>query len=198
MTLIRLPKMVLSDTEGWSDVLRLHPTVKGMFLFFVLPMSLLPPLMYAYAQLVQPSVVFMAGRTPLTMAEIAFIGALFFMVELATVFVTAAYIQELGGIANIHPDYASAYTLAAIAPTPLWLASLGLFVPTPWFTVLLVAAAWVCSVALIRHGVRAVFHPADAIKARRLANVITATGVGIWVGMLMLLMMTMGMVLGWH
>ena len=198
MTLMNLPKMVLSDTEGWSDILRTHPSVGKMFVAFVVPMSLIPPVMYAYAQLVQPGMVFAAVYPPLTAGEATLIGALFFLVELATVALMAAYIRELGGIADIHPDYAAAYTLAAIAPAPLWLSALALFVPSLWFNVLVGVLAWLACVALIRHGVRAVFHPAEEAKAMRLANLITAVGVALWMGMLLFLMMLLGMMLGWR
>jgi hypothetical protein len=198
MTLMNLPKMVMSDTEGWSDVMRVPPSVGKMFFAFVVPMSLIPPVMYAYAQLVQPGMVFAAVHPPLTAGEAMLIGALFFLVELATVSLMAAYIRELGGIADIHPDFAAAYTLAAIAPAPLWLSALALFVPGMWFSIMVGGFAWFCSVGLIRHGVRAIFHPADEIKARRLANLITAIGVALWMGMLLLLMMLLGMMLGWR
>ena len=198
MLLLSLPKMIFSDTEGWSDIVRKHPTVTKLMWFFVIPMSLIPPLMYAYAELVHPGVVFTLVRPALTSHEALVIGAVFFLVELATVALMAAYIQELGGIADIHPDNATAFTLAAIAPAPLWLSALALFVPNLWFNVLTVSVAWLASVALIRHGVRALFHPASEEKARRLTNLITATGVAVWIGMLLFLMMVLSMLLGWR
>jgi len=198
MSLITLPKMVVSDSEGWSDIVRLHPTVAKLMVYFVMPMSLIPPLMYAYAQFVHPGVVFELVQPPLTGGEALLVGVMFFLIELSMVALMAAYIQELGGIADIHPGYPQAFTLAAIAPTPLWLSALALFVPSLWFNVLIVVVAWIGSVALIRHGVHALFHVTDEVKARRLANLITATGVAAWIGMLLLLMMMLGMVLGWR
>lgn len=198
MSLITLPKMVVSDSEGWTDIVSLHPTAMKMMLYFVMPMSLLPPLMYAYAQLVHPGVVFALVQPPLTGAEALMVGAMFFCIELATVALVAAYIQELGSIADIHPSYPEAFTLAAIAPTPLWLSSLALFVPSLWFNAAMVVLAWLCSVALIRHGVHGLFRLTDEKKAHRLANLITATGVAVWIGMMLVLLMSLGMVLGWR
>lgn len=198
MSLITLPKMVVSDSEGWSEILRAHPSVLKLLLCFVMPMSLIPPLMYAYAQFVYPGVVFELVLPPLTGGEALLVGAMFFLVELAMVPLMAAYIQELGGMADIHPNYAEAFTLAAIAPTPLWLSALALFVPSLWFNVLTVVVAWLGSVALIRHGVRALLRVTADVKARRFANLITATGVAAWIGMLLLLTMILGMVLGWR
>ena len=198
MSLMTLPRMMVSDNEGWPDIVRLHPTAMKLMLYFVMPMSLLPPSMYAYAQLVHPGVVFALVLPPLTGGEALLVGAMFFLVELAMVPLMAAYIQELSGIANIHPDYAKAFTLAAIAPTPLWLSALALFVPSLWFNVLTVAVAWLCSVALIRHGVRALLRVSSEVNAIRLANLVTAIGVAVWMGMLLLLTMLLGMVLGWR
>lgn len=198
MSLMSFPRMMVSDSEGWSDVVRMHPTVVKLMLYFVMPMSLIPPLMYAYAQFVHPGVIFALVEPPLSNGEATLVGATFFLVELAMVALMAAYIQELGGVADVHPSYPDAFTLAAIAPTPLWLSALALFVPSLWFNVLVAAAAWVGSVALIRHGVRALFRVSDETKARRLANLVTATGVVVWIGMLLLLLMMLGMVLGWR
>ncbi len=198
MTLMNLPKMVVSEAEGWRDIERKHPSALKMLLSLVIPMSLLPPLMYAYTQLVYPGVVFDLIRPPLSQNENIIVGSVFFLIELGTVALMAAYIQQLGAIADVRPDFSAAYAMAAIAPVPLWLSSLMLFVPSLWLNVLTVLLAWLASAALIRHGVRPLFKLDDQQKARRLANAITMTGVGTWVGMLLLLMMLLGMLLGWR
>ena len=198
MTLTSLPKMLLSDTEGWADVARSRPSVAKLFLSLVVPLSLIPPLMYAYAQLVQPGVVFAPVEPPLAVGELALVGGLFFLAEIANVALMGYYIQQLAAIAGVRPDYASAYMLAAIAPTPLWLSALALFVPNLWVNVLTVSAAWVATVALIRHGVRPLLQVASEAAARRLANAITAAGVAAWIAMLLVFLMLLGMLLGWR
>ncbi len=198
MTLTSLPKMVLSESDGWPEVSRIHPTATQLFAFLVAPMSLIPPLMYAYAQLVHPGAVFTPVEPPLRVEELAVIGAVFFAIEIANVALMASYIQQLGGIADVHPDYPAAYTLAAIAPVPLWLSALCLFVPNVWFDALTVIAAWSCSAALIRNGVRPLFRVADEHKALQLANAVTAAGVAVWIGMLLLFMMMLGILFGWR
>lgn len=198
MTLTDLPKMFLSETEGWSDIVRIHPSVAKLLFSLVVPLSLIPPLMHAYAQRVHPGVVAPLVEPPLTVAELVVVGGVFFLIELATVALMAVYIQRLGESADVRADYAQAYTLAAIAPTPLWLAALALFIPSVWANVLILAAAWVGSVALIRHGVRPLFRLDDEIKARRLANAITLAGVGVWLGLMAVLMMLLGMLIGWR
>ncbi len=198
MTLTSLPKMFLSETEGWSDIARIHPSVAKLLFSLVVPMSLIPPLMHAYAQRVYPGVVAPLVEPPLTVAELVLVGGAFFVIELATVALMAVYIQRLGESVDVRPDYGEAYTLAAIAPTPLWLAALALFIPSLWANVLILAAAWVGSVALIRHGVRPLFRLDDETKAHRLANAVTLAGVGVWLGLMAVLMMLLGMLIGWR
>ncbi|MGE5468723.1 MAG: Yip1 family protein [Ignavibacteria bacterium] len=198
MTLASLPRMLVSENDGWPELSRNHPTVSRLFAFLVVPMSLIPPLMYAWSQVAAPGAVFPLVEPPLAWEEIMVVGIVFFGIELADVALMASYIQQLGELADVKPDYATAYMLAAVAPTPLWLSALGLFVPNLAFNVLLVIAAWACSVALIRNGVRPLFHVADEHKAMRMANAVTAAGVAVWAGMLLLFMMLLGMLLGWR
>ncbi len=198
MSLMSLPKMFLSETEGWPDLVRIHPSVTQLLVFFVAPLSLIPPLMYAYAGLVQPDGVFPLMQPPLTGLEAFWVGSAFFMIELATVAIMAAYIQQLGDAAGVHPEYAEAYTLAAIAPTPLWLSALVLFIPSMGLSVLVVALAWAGSVALIRHGVRPLFRLAGDDKVRSLANAITMTGVAAWAGLMLVLVLLLSIALGWR
>lgn len=198
MTLTDLTKMMVSDDKGWREVVRLHPTTLKMLLFYVVPMSLLPPLMYAYTQTMYPGAVFDLVKPALTPMENVAVGTMFFLVELGTVALMAAYIQQLGAIADVRPNYNAAYTMAAIAPTPLWLSSLMLFVPNFWINFATVLVAWYACVKLIQHGVHALFDLGDVPKTRRLANAITMTGVGTWLGMMVLLMMALGILLGWR
>lgn len=198
MSLMSLPKMFVSDREGWLDVARMHPSMRKMLWFYVVPMSLIPPLMYAYAQFLQPGSVFPAMQPPLAASEALFVGGAFFLIELATVSLMAAYIQQLGESQQVKVDFTDAYTLAAIAPTPLWLAPFTLFVPSLWFGVAILALAWVGSVALIRHGIPVLFRVADHARARHLAYMVTATGVAAWLGLMLVLSLLLSMVLGWR
>ena len=196
MSLLSLPRMFVSEKEGWEDVVRTHPSVTSMLAFVVVPMSLIPPLMYAYAELVQPGDVFPLLAPALSVRELLFVGTAFFLVELFTVSIMAAYVRELSAAVGANPSYAEAYTLAAIAPIPLWLSSLGLFVPSMWFNMVVVALAWVASVALIRHGVRPLFKLDNADKAGRLTTTITLTGVAAWIGLMMVLTLLLSLSLG--
>lgn len=196
MSLITLPKMFVSETEGWSDLARIHPSVRKLFAYFVAPMSLLPPLMHAYSQLANPGGVFPALAPQLSVAEAFAVGAVFFLIEVAAVALMAKYIQQMTETQNVAADYATAYTLAAVAPTPLWIGSLALLVPSLWFNLAIVAVAWVATVALIRHGVRPILRVRDDALARKLAEEITAAGVFMWIGLLVVMTLLLGLLVG--
>ncbi|MBL8481844.1 MAG: DUF1282 family protein, partial [Rhodocyclaceae bacterium] len=95
-------------------------------------------------------------------------------------------------------SYSEAYTLAAIAPIPLWLSSLTLLVPSMAVAVLVVAIAWIGSVALIRHGVRPLYKVDDVERAHHMANSVTFAGVSVWLCMMVVLLMVLGMLMGWR
>lgn len=192
-----LPKMFLSEREGWSDIVRLHPSVIKWFASLVVPLSVVPPLMYAYAEVMYPGVIFPLTRPALTTGDLFVTGVVFFVVELAMVFFMAMLIQEIADSMDVEVPYEDAYALAAIAPVPLWLAALALFVPSLWFNVALVALAWVGSAALIRHGVRPLLHIGDEQKAHYVANLVTVGGVGAWISLMIVAAVLLSLFLIW-
>ncbi len=198
MSFMTLPFMFLSDSKGWNTIARARPSVAVVTVFFVVPMSLLPPFMYAYTQLAIPGELAPLVVPALTPRELMVVGATFFVIELAMVALMGNYIQQLGEWLRISVKYSDAYTLAAIAPTPLWLSTLALSVPSVWFNFVVLAIAWVGSVALIRHGIPSLLEVRDRDKARQLANAVTAVGVGAWFALLAIMVMLLGMLVGWR
>lgn len=129
----------------------LLPTL-GMFMMYVLPFSAIAPLMIYYAGTHHNIVLLSTLNT----TQLILIGSVFFIAELVMTFTLASLIQWLSNatlkitrarddVSNdstasvVHEadgvfqqqniNFRDAYTLAAIAPTPLWLASLALFIP---------------------------------------------------------------------
>lgn len=62
-------------------------------------------------------------------------------------------LQMIGQVADSAPSYQSAFTLAAVVPTPLWLVLLALFVPSLVFNILMMLNGLARSAALIIQGV---------------------------------------------
>ncbi len=186
MSFATFPKMLVSETEGWSDVARVHPSVSKLFMTLVVPLSLVPPVLYAFAELAHPGAIFPSMEPALMAREAFWVGGLFFLAELAAVAFMANVIQQIARSHQCDTNYASAYALAAIAPVPLWMASLALAIPSLW------------AALLIRHGVRPLLAVHDPELAHRLANRITFVGVMAWVGMMVVMALLLSVVLGWR
>ena len=198
MTLIDLPRMFVSESRGWRDIDRLHPGVGKMLLAVVAPLSLLPPLMYAYANMAHPGAVFPLMEPAMSTGEAMVVGGIFFLVEVAMVFMMADVIRQIARWMSVYPDFDEAFALAAIAPIPLWLTSLMLFVPNLWFNAGMLALAWLGSAALIRHGVRTLLHISDTEQAHHIANRVTFSGVAAWIALMVLMSLIVSVVLGWR
>lgn len=196
MTLTSLSRMMVSESEGWPELSRIHPTTSKLFFAYVLPMSLIAPVMFAFSSLAYPGVVFPQLAPPMSLTEAIIIGAAFLLIELAMVPLMASLIQQTGELTSKTPTYEQAFTLAAVAPSPLWLAPLALFIPSVWVGVLAIAAAWFGAVALIRRGVGPVLKVHDKASLRLLASFITTTGVAAWVALMVVLVLMLSVIIG--
>lgn len=196
MTLHDLPKMFYSYSEGWPELVRIHPSVTRLFTLFVMPMSLIPPAMFVYSMVVTPGAVFPALVPQITPMEALAVVVAFYVAQLAMVALMASIIQQMGDVVDLKPAYHEAFMLAAVAPTPLWLSALALFIPSVWFVGIVVAAAWVASAALIYHGVLPLFQMEDRSKGRVMGSFVLMAGVIAWAALMVVLALALSMVLG--
>lgn len=196
MSLTHFPAMLISETEGWSDIQRSHPQARSLLFGVVMPLSIIPPAMVAFAERVYPGAVFPLSMPAMTGGELLASGIVLFAVQLAMVSFMAMLIQRMAIGQDHDPGYDNAYTLAAIAPVPLWLSSLALLVPSLTVNLLIVAAAWLASAALIRHGVRPMLKVNDARKAHYIANLVTAAGVMAWLALMIIATALLSVLLG--
>ena len=196
MLMSHIPAMLVSEKTGWEEIDRSRFSSAWFFKCLVLPMSLLPPVLYAFAELVHPGAVFPLSVPALTPMQLVVSGVVFYIAQLLMVGYMAMLIQRMSLVRDHDPGYDSAYALAAIAPVPLWLASLSLLVPSIPFVVAAGAVAWVASILLIRHGVRPLLHIADEKTAHYVANVVTVAGVAAWIGLLVVSAMILSILLG--
>lgn len=176
MNVVQMPKMIWSFSEGWDDLIRVHPSVARLFALLVFPLSLLPPAMMYFAG-GRYGDVFVPGVSPEQWHAAA---GIFFLAELLTVPLMAWLIHLVCKINNVVTDYHSCFTLAALAPIPLWLSSLVLFVPNLLVAVVVGGLALLCSVGLIYHGVYALFHLREDVQALQMATVIAGVGLFAW------------------
>lgn len=180
--------MVFSETEGWNEIMLKHPSTSTMLVFFVMPMSLLAALMLYYAGMTYGERIL----PHLTSRDLQIIAAIFFVAEVIAVLVIALVIQRLGEVVEIRPTYGDALILAAIAPTPLWLATLFFAVPSVGLNLAIGALAMIAAAGLIYNGVRPVFKLEDKGKAFLLAGSIFAAGLIAWVALMVLTLVVWG------
>lgn len=137
MNLLMFPKMLTSHGQGWDWLMRIHPSVSKMYLAYVVPMSLIPPAMLLYAWRTYRT----APLLEISLNQALVLAAVFLLAELVMVPVMGRVLQRIGEVANVNPDYQDTFALAAVAPTPLWLAPVALFVPSVAFNAIVMVLA---------------------------------------------------------
>lgn len=185
MNLMQTPKMIFSFHEGWDELVRIHPSIARLFALVVLPLSLLPPAMIYYAGGSYGDV-FDPGVTP---AQWHAAAGIFFLAELLTVPAMAWLIHLVVRANEVDADYHECFTLAAIAPIPLWLSSLALFVPSLFANVVVGGLAMACSFGLIYHGVSTLFRMREEVGAFQIATVIAGAGLLAWLLLMQIVLM---------
>lgn len=189
MNFMMFPRMLASHDEGWAWLTKVHPSVAKMAFFYVLPMSVLAALMLFHGATTYGGTAI--GNLSLRSAW-ALTGA-FLIAELVAVPVMGAVIQYIGDLVDARPAYHDAFAFAAVVPTPLWLSSLALFVPSLTFNAAAMAIALFASGLLIFEGSQRVFQQDDEGHSLLLSGAVLAAGLVAWV-----LMMGMGFVAwGW-
>lgn len=176
MSPLQLPKMIYSFHDGWDELERMHPSVWRVFALFVLPLSLLPAVVIYFAGAAHGNV-FVPDATA---AEWHRAAAIFLVAELLTVPLVAWLIHETVKVFGNTVRYYDSFLLAAIAPSPLWLSSLAMLVPSLVFNIGVGLAALACSVGLIYHGVATLFKFKENINAQMAAMVISGVGLLSW------------------
>lgn len=196
MLMTHVPGMLFSEKTGWDEIDRSHYSAQWFFKSLVLPMSLLPPALYVYAERMHPGVIFPLSVPALTGVQLTAVAVVLYGVQLLMVAYMAMLIESMAIARDHDPGHDSAYALAAIAPVPLWLSSLALLVPSQGFVIAVGALAWVASIALIRHGVRPLLHIDDEQKAHYIANMVTLAGAAAWIVLLVMSAMLLSILIG--
>lgn len=198
MLMTRLPQMLVSESAGWEEVDRTHHSAGWFRRMLAMPMSLLPPAMYAYAEIAHPGAIFPLQVPAPTPAQLVVVGVVMFAAQMAMVAYLAMLIQRMVLSRDHDPGADAAYALATIALVPLWLSSLALFVPSTWFAITGFSAGGVAAAVLVRHGVHPLLHVDDERKAHYIADVVTLTGMAAWIAMIVVCGFVLSMLLSWH
>lgn len=162
MNLRTLFKLFKSPSAGWEELLASKPSIPRLFILHVVPLASIPPLMIYYAGKSADTFLLVDILSP---HKLALVGLIFLVVQLMAVPMMALIIKQLGEMANIKPSYHSAFILAAVAPTPLWLSSFVLLVPNFLFLISLGTLALMASGGLIYYGLPVIFGIKDKENA---------------------------------
>lgn len=175
--------------------MKVDSQVRRMTWMYVVPLSLIPVAMFIYAVHVTSGAALPMVVPVMSLGEAASVGVLLFVIEIGTVALMASIIQQLGNVVDARPDYRHSYMLAAIAPTPLWLAPLAVFVPLVWFNGIVFVAAWIGSATLIYRGVGPLFKLDEQRRARLMAAFILLAGVIAWATLMVMLTLIIGLMI---
>ena len=182
MSILHIHKLFVSSHEGWEALARMQASSLKLFVFLVLPFSLIPPLMLEYAGHHIGAILY-----PDTSGQAWSMAALFFLIaELITVPLMAWAIKSVANSKGIASNYRDAFMLAAVAPVPLWLSSLALFSGQIALIMAMVVLGVAGSVALIFRGVESVLKVEEDLVAFDIAYTVTALGLIAWALLVML------------
>lgn len=185
MNLISLSKLPLSTTQGWPELEKIHPRLLKLFAFVVLPLSLLPPGMLYFAGTHYPESFFAESIGK----DWGTIAVVFFLAEMVTFMGMGWLIKQVAESNRLEIDYHDAYLLAAIAPIPLWLSSLGLLIPSLAFNAVLSLAALGLSCGIIYHGIEGLCHMREDVTAAAIVQTVIGASLIAWALLLLIVVM---------
>ncbi|HZW24684.1 MAG TPA: Yip1 family protein [Gallionella sp.] len=177
-----MAQLHLPHTGVWDAFTHSHMSVLTLFLLYAVPMSVIPPVMIYYAGATYGGQLFPV----MSDLQLQTIGVLFFLAELAMTFVVAYVIQRMGDVIDIKPAFEDAYKLAVVAPTPLWLVPLFLFIPSVVVNITAISAALMISGILIFRNVPSILRVEEKGHAILLSGSILAAGLVAWAMMMYL------------
>lgn len=165
-----------APSTGWSNLMRSRPSIHRLYMLHVIPFALIPPVM-GYLAGVRYGGAYFPLMSP---TKLLLIAVIFFIVELVVVPAMAVIVRQLGEVAEIHPTYHDAFVLAAVAPTPLWLAPIFLLVPSVTLNLLVVSLALMAAAGFIYYGIPAVFDIREEGHAILMFGAVLIAGVVAW------------------
>ncbi len=181
MTLLSASKLSFSADHGWPELIRRRPSLLRVFALLVLPLSLLPPVMLYFAGTQHPAMFpHDVGAHPW-----GTVAAVFFLAEMGTLLFMGWLIRAVATTRGLAIDGHDAWLLAAIAPVPMWLSSLGLAVPDLRFVVAVALAGLALSCGIVYHGIEALCRTREDVTAASIAQVVIGAGLIAWVLLLL-------------
>lgn len=182
-----------APNKGWQQLVNSRPTLHRIYLLHVLPFSLIPPIMMLLAGHAGMPMFQLVSRPKLALIAIAL-----FLVQMVVVPLMAGVVRHLAEIIDCHPTYRETFLLAAIAPTPLWMAPICLFFPDLFVTLIIVALALMAAAGLIFYGIPAIFKIHDQGKILLIFGAILSAGMIAWGFLMVMTLVVWGAIQNLH
>lgn len=176
MNILTIPRMILTPKDSWLHLEKAQPSLPGVFSTLVLPLSVLPPLLLYYGG-THYGALFVAGFGGKPWGMIA---ALFFLTEVLTFLGMRWLIGQVTTMHKMQVSTRDTWLLAGIAPTPLWLSSLALLVPSPAFNATVMLMALAASCILIYQGIHVLCHTREEIIAATITQTVMGAVLAAW------------------
>lgn len=183
MNILTIPKMILTPRESWLDLEKTRPSLVRLFAYHILPLSALPPLLLYYTG-THYGDAFAAGFGSKPWATIAMA---FYLTEVFTVLGMGWIVGQVAAVYKVHVSKRDAYLLAGISPTPLWLSSLALLVPSLAFNVSVALVALMATCILVYQGIYALCHMHEEINAAAITQTVMGAGLIAWALLLLII-----------
>ena len=190
MNPIRMLRYVTHRSDTWHTLAAEQPSVMKMLWTYIVPMSLLPPIMLNLLAHNHPQrfMDLLPGDRPLV------VGVILFVALVAGVLVMAWISKFLAEMVDIKPSFRDALLVIAVATTPFWVASIGFLIPNLALNLALHGIAGLIAVALVYQGILTIFRLHRRGAAAMLTIAIGCTGaVGFGV-LLVSMLMTWGVI----
>ena len=190
MSLVNLFWLFFVPTKGWRHLIQARYSMHRLYLLHVVPLSLIPPLFIYFA----------AGNyagdllPALSKTQLLLVALILFIVELVAVPLMGLLLRQLAEIAEVHPSYHDAFTLAAVAPTPLWLMPIVFLIPDMLINLLALTMALMATVGFIYYGIPSVFRIKERGHAMLLFGAVFTAGIIAWAFLMVLSLVVLGSV----
>lgn len=186
-------QLFFSPTRGWQKLLQSQPSIHRLYMLHVIPFALIPPIMIYFSGKHHGDALFdLIHLIPAN--RLIIVSVSFFLVQLVVVPVMASIVRQLSEIAEIHPSYRQGFILAAVAPTPLWMAPIFLFVPDILVNIGITCLAMMASAGFIYFGIPVVFGIEEKGHALLLFGAVLMAGVIAWGFLMVCTLMVWGSV----
>ncbi|HEY9278301.1 MAG TPA: Yip1 family protein [Methylotenera sp.] len=190
MSLLNLFWLFFVPTKGWRHLMQAKYSMHRLYFLHVVPLSLIPPLF----------IYFEAGNYAvdllpvLSKAQLLLVATILFIVELVAVPLMGLILRQLAEVADAHPSYHDAFTLAAVAPTPLWLVPIVFLIPNMLVGLIALTMALMATVGFIYYGIPSVFRIKERGHAMLLFGAVLTAGVIAWVFLMVATLVVLGSV----